>query len=197
VRAAILFALVLGACASPPEHRPEPAPAPQTVALPVDELPGLSNFAKVDDGLYRGAQPTSAGMGVLQSLGVQTIVNLRAVNSDRDEIAGEGFRYAHIACKAWHPEDEDVVRFLAIATDPANRPVFVHCEHGADRTGMMIAAYRVMEMGWTPEEAAAELPRFGFHTIWQGIRDRVLALNRDDLRRKVEAARRETLELVP
>jgi protein tyrosine/serine phosphatase len=67
--------------------------------------------------------------------------------------------------------------------------VFVHCQHGADRTGMMVAAYRVMEMGWTPEEAAAELPRFGFHPIWQGIRERVLAFDRDDLRRKVNGAR--------
>jgi tyrosine-protein phosphatase SIW14 len=222
---AILFALVLGACSSaagwsspastaaaeapeaPAAHATPAVPAapvepaaPATAAsilLPSDDHPGLSNFAKVDDGLYRGAQPTSAGMEVLQSLGVKTIVNLRALHSDRDEIQGLGFRYAHISCKAWHAEEEDVVRFLAIATDPANRPVFLHCEHGADRTGMMIAAYRVMVQGWTSDAAAAELPRFGFHTIWTGIRERVLRFDAEHLRSRVASARRETLEIVP
>ena len=187
-----LLLLGLAACAGTSAAAPE-----ESVLLPRDELPGLSNFAKIDDGLYRGAQPTSAGMEVLQSLGVKTIVNLRAVHSDRDEIEGKGFRHAHISCKAWHPEEGDVVRFLAIAMEPENRPVFVHCEHGADRTGMMIAAYRVVAQGWSPEDAAVELPRFGFHPIWTGIRSRVRSFDAEALRRQVAAARREALAIVP
>ena len=202
------LAFLLAACASPEPAMPAPEVAPSvapaeappvgtsTASLPIDEFPGLSNFARVDDGLYRGAQPTSAGMEVLQSLGVKTIVNLRSMHSDRDEMKGLGFRYAHIHCRAWDPEEEDVVRFLAIATDPANRPVFVHCQHGADRTGMMIAAYRVMVQGWSANDAAAELPRFGFHEIWTGIRERVGKFDAEGLRSKVTAARREELDLV-
>ena len=188
---ALAGALGFGACASTPI-----VALPEVVAVR-DDLPGLSNFAQVDAGLYRGAQPTAAGMEVLASLGVKTIVNLRTLHSDLDELEGKGFRHARIPCNAWHPEEEDVVRFLAIAADPANRPVFVHCEHGADRTGMMVAAYRVAAQGWSAEAAAAELPRFGFHPIWNGIRERVLAFDGEDLRRRVSQAERETLEIVP
>ncbi|MHC4325718.1 MAG: fused DSP-PTPase phosphatase/NAD kinase-like protein, partial [Planctomycetota bacterium] len=117
------------------------------------ELPGLPNFHKVSDDLYRGAQPTAEGMKQLEKLGVKTVVNLRSVHSDRDELEGTGLAYEHIKMTAWKTEDKDVVRFLKIVTDSNQTPVFVHCQHGADRTGMMNAVYRIAVQGWSKDQA--------------------------------------------
>jgi protein tyrosine/serine phosphatase len=152
------------------------------------ELPGCPNLHKVSEDLYRGAQPTAEGMKQLNKLGVRTVVNLRSFNSDRPEMerAGVEFNYEHIWMKAWHAEDEEVVRFLKIVADPAKRPVFVHCKHGADRTGTMCAIYRVAVQGWTRQAALREMTAggFGFHGLWQNLLRYVQDLDVDDLKRR-------------
>ena len=173
------------------EAQPAPKPAanaPATPLMPRNDLPGLNNFAKVSDALYRGAQPTAEGFAELKKMGIKTVVNLRQFHSDRSKLKGTELQYKHLYCKAWHPEDEDVIKFLKIVHDPANQPVFVHCQHGADRTGMMAAAYRIVEQGWKPEDAARELPNFGFHTIFPQVPAYVKALASGDMKEKVEHA---------
>lgn len=135
------------------------------------EKPGLPNFHKVTDTLYRGAQPSREGMRQLKQLGVKTVVNLRAFHSDRDEIGDTGLAREHIHFNTWHAEDKEVVRFLKIVTNTNNAPVFVHCMHGADRTGMMCAIYRVAVYGWTKDQAIEEMTQgdFGFHKEWQNL----------------------------
>ncbi len=165
------------------------APATRPVLTPRNDLAGLSNFAQVSPGLYRGAQPTSGGFATLKSMGIKTIVNLRADHDDTKLLAGTGLRYVHIPCRAWYPQEADVVAFLKLMQNAENLPVFVHCEHGADRTGMMVAAYRMVEQGWTAKEAMVELPRFGFHTVWQTIRWYLGGLDPEAMRKKIAAAR--------
>jgi hypothetical protein len=41
---------------------------------------GIGNFGKVDECLFRGAQPDAAGVKNLAKLGVKTIINLRMTN---------------------------------------------------------------------------------------------------------------------
>lgn len=73
--------------------------------------------------------------------------------------------------RAWDAKEEHVVRFLQIVTDKNRQPVFVHCEHGADRTGTLCAAYRVAVDGWTKQQAVDEMTQggFGFHSIWTNL----------------------------
>ncbi len=139
-------------------------------AEPID-LHGVPNLHKVSEHLYRSAQPTAEGMRNLKALGIKTIVNLRSFHSDRDEIGQTGLGYERMYMKAWHPEEEEVVRFLKIVTDPKRTPVLVHCQHGADRTGTMCAVYRLAIQGWTKEEAIKEMTEggFGFHSIWKNL----------------------------
>ncbi len=99
---------------------------------------------KVADEVYRGAQPTTQGFQELYKMGIKTVVNLRFRHSDLDELGKIGLAYIEIPMNAWHPKDEDVVKFLQIVTDPEKVPVFVHCQHGADRTGVMVASYRII-----------------------------------------------------
>jgi len=143
---------------------------PEKWAQPI-RMEGVPNLHKVTDNLYRSAQPTAEGMGNLKKMGVETIVNLRSFHTDRDEIGNTGLAYEHIYMKAWHPEEEEIVRFLQIVTHPEKGPVLVHCQHGADRTGTMCAVYRIAIQGWTREEAVKEMTEggFGFHEAWVNL----------------------------
>lgn len=170
-------------------------PAAQAAARPDKwaqplEMPGVPNLHKVSDQLYRSAQPTAAGLRNLKNLGIKTIVNLRSFHSDRDEIGDTGLAYAHIYMKAWHPEEEDIVRFLQIVTDPQRTPALVHCQHGADRTGAMVALYRIVVQGWTREEALREMldGGFGFHGIWENVIKWINRVNIEAIKNKVKMA---------
>ncbi|MEA3225273.1 MAG: dual specificity protein phosphatase family protein, partial [Planctomycetota bacterium] len=126
------------------------------------ELPGVPNLHRVSENLYRGAQPTAEGMKRLGKLGVKTVVNLRSTRSDRDEIEGTALTYEHISMTTWSPDPGNVTRFLKIATDGSRTPVFVHCRHGADRTGTMCAIYRIATEEWSKDEAIKEMTKGGF-----------------------------------
>lgn len=148
-------------------------------------LEGVPNLHQVSTNLYRSAQPTAQGMQSLKEKGVATVVNLRSFHSDRDHIGEAGLAYEHIYMKAWHPEREELVRFLQIVTDPKRTPVLVHCQHGADRTGTMCALYRVAVEGWTKEEAIREMTQggFGFHEVWGNLPSWIADLDVESIRR--------------
>jgi tyrosine-protein phosphatase SIW14 len=160
------IAIILIGVLAPTLGAAEPAAKP---AKPQDDLPGLKNFAVVSEALSRGAQPTAEGFAELKRRGVKTIVNLHWAHSDRELLAGTGLQYVEIPCLPWHPEQGDVLKFLKIVAEPKNQPVFVHCEQGADRTGTMVAVYRMLEQGWTSDDAVKELSNFHFHPIFGDV----------------------------
>jgi protein tyrosine phosphatase (PTP) superfamily phosphohydrolase (DUF442 family) len=162
-----------------------PANRPAHWAKPM-QMKGVLNLHRVSDTLYRSAQPSAEGMRNLKAMGIETIVNLRSFHSDRDEIGDTGLAYEHIYMKAWHPEEEEAVRFLQIVTDPKRTPVLVHCQHGADRTGAMCALYRVGVQGWSKEEALKEMTQggFGFHGIWDNLIQWINALDMEEIKKR-------------
>ena len=85
---------------------------------------------------------------------------------------------------AWNPKQEQVEAFLKIVTNPGNQPVFVHCQHGADRTGTMVAIYRVVIEDWETEKAIDEMRNgpFGFHEILSGLPEFIEKLDVETLR---------------
>jgi len=171
-------------------------PVARKLISPRNDILGLENFAQVSPTLYRSAQPTREGFEELKKLGIRTVINLRNVSSDRSELKGLGLGYLHIHFAPWHPEDEDVVKFLKVATDPRYQPILVHCQHGADRTGTMVAIYRVYVEGWSMEEAMQELPRFGFHSIWKNLKRYLENLDIEGLRNKVQKAATPAVEII-
>ena len=77
-----------------------------------------------------------------------------------------------------------------------NSSVFVHCQYGADRTGAAVAVYRVVVLGWTKDDAIAEMDKFGFHSIWSVLKKYVRNLDVPRLKAKIDAAPPPKVELV-
>jgi protein tyrosine/serine phosphatase len=153
-------------------------------------LRGVENVAELAPGFYRGGAPSAAGLDSLKSMGIKTVVNLRHYHGTTEEqrCRERGIDYVRIVLESSDaPNDEDVRRFLRVVTDPARRPVYVHCWRGKDRTGVMVAAYRLAVQGWPRDAALAEMDAFGFYRGWRDLRAYVEGL----------AARREAVWPLP
>lgn len=133
--------------------------------------PAVPNLHRVSPRLYRCAQPDAAGMQAIEALGIVTVINLRAFHNDQDELAGTKLLSEELSVKTWHIEDEDVIRVLRVCNDPAKQPVLIHCQHGADRTGVMCCMYRIVVEGWTKADAIREMTDggYGFWPHWTNI----------------------------
>ena len=126
----------------------------------------LPRFFKVSERFYRGAQPTADGFRRLKELGIKTIVNLREEDelekAEKEAVERLGLQYHNISLPGLsRPTDEQVARVMKIIDDPENGPVFVHCRRGADRTGTIVAVYRISNEGWTGDKALTEAKRYG------------------------------------
>jgi len=126
----------------------------------------------------------------LKAFGIKTVVNLRAWHSDKDKVAGTGLKSVRFETEPWHGDEEEVVRFLKVVTDTNDLPAFVHCERGADRTGMMCAMYRVVVCGWTKRAAIAEMKDggFGFSPVWGDLVKFVEKADVDKIKREAGLA---------
>jgi tyrosine-protein phosphatase SIW14 len=125
---------------------------------------GVPNLGEVSPTLYRGAQPTREGFRKLADMGIRIVVDLRErhLEVERRQVTKLGMRFVAIPWNCFHPEDTDMARFLRLLRDNRGKKVFVHCQTGDDRTGMMIAAYRMAEEGWTAAKAMNEMEAYGF-----------------------------------
>jgi len=153
---------------------------PAQWAIPI-KMTGVDNLHKINDGLYRSAQPTKEGMMNLERMGIKRIINLRSFHSDSDELKGTALLNDALSVKTWHIEDEDVIRVLRILRKKENGPFLIHCQHGADRTGVMSAMYRIVVQGWSKDEAIKEMVDggYGFHSMWSNIIQYVINVDVD------------------
>jgi protein tyrosine/serine phosphatase len=121
-----------------------------------------------------------------EKLGIKTVISLRAFHSDKDEAESTKLKMERIRFNTWHPEDNDVVRFLNLVTNPANGPFLIHCQHGADRTGTMVAIYRIAVQGWTKQDAIKEMTDggFGYHAMWKNLIQYLNKLDVEALKKK-------------
>jgi len=152
---------------------PVPAAAatrPASWAEPI-ELEGAPNLHRISPTLYRSEQPTALGMKNLEKLGIRTVINLRAFNDDEDEVEGTSLRIERVKILTWRIGDQHVVEVMRMLKKTENGPFLIHCQHGADRTGLMSAMYRMLEQGWTADDALKELVDggYGYHSMWKNI----------------------------
>lgn len=129
----------------------------------------IDNFGKVDDEYYRGAQPHGREYAELATLGVKTVIDLTR-DGRRDEegiVEHSGMAFVRIPLTTSdRPSDVAVTQFLSIVNDPARQPVYVHCQGGQHRTGVMTAVYRMTKYGWTEDRAYDEMKQYKFETLF-------------------------------
>jgi hypothetical protein len=128
-------------------------------------LKGVRNFGEVTPMLYRGGQPTPAGFRRLARMGIQIVVDTGRSKRDKRQIQRLGMRYVSLPWFCPFPKDAVFVRFMKLVRENPDKKIFVHCRLGDDRTGMMIASYRMGVQGWTAEEAMKEMQYFGYTTV--------------------------------
>jgi len=134
---------------------------------------GVPNAGKINDHLYRGAQPALSSFSALKSLGVTIVVNLRrehseTVEAERQQVEAAGLRFVGIPVGGFSaPTNQQIIQFLSIFRDHPEDTVFVHCHYGEDRTGVFVASYRMAIQHWPVEQALREMNSFGFHRHWQ------------------------------
>ncbi|MHB8527669.1 MAG: fused DSP-PTPase phosphatase/NAD kinase-like protein [Candidatus Acidiferrales bacterium] len=134
-------------------------------------LVGVPNFGEVTPTLYRGAQPSDKGFQSLAKMGIDVIVDFRgwSVDQEKHEAAERHIKLVLLSWDCRHPSDQIAARFLQILKENSGKKIFVHCYGGIDRTGTMIAVYRMAEQGWTEPEAMNEMRAFGYafmHHVW-------------------------------
>lgn len=162
----LLLAIVLGAqCSADSSIHP----AAWTAPLQVN---GVPNFHHVTENIYRGGQPTKEGFEGLEKLGIKTVVNLREHHSDEQLMRGRSFAYWYIPMNAESPNPERMEEALKILTDTRQYPIFVHCKYGADRTGAVMAIYRIKVQKWSREDAVREMVEggYGFHRMFRRLK---------------------------
>ena len=143
----------------------------------------LPNFQKVDDRVYRGAQPTDSGFKGLAERGIKTVVDLRDIgeHSQADEqkvVTDLGMRYVSIPMQGMStPKNDQVAAVLALFNDVTSGPVFVHCKRGADRTGTVIAVYRISHDGWENKRALSEAKSYGMSIFERAMQHYVTDYN--------------------
>ena len=140
--------------------------------------PELPRLQKVDERLYRSAQPRDGGIKRLHELGFKTIINLRGASertrAEEAEARALGLNYLTISLPNWgRPNDARVARILEVINAPESGRVLIHCRSGVDRTGMIVAIHRMHDEGWTSRDALAEAERNGMRKVQFWMRDYV------------------------
>jgi len=165
---------------------------PQNWAVPVLQS-SLPNLHRVTMGFYRAAQPTAAGFQQAEALGIRTVISLRQTVDDARLAVGTGLVLHRVPMKSRYVAElggskiVQVMRLLFHGLESG--PVLVHCHHGADRTGLIVALYRLIAQGWSRDAAIAELIEggYGFHPIWANIPRYVQSVDLADLKARIAA----------
>ena len=162
----------------------------------------LPNFHRVSDSVYRGGRPTEEGIKVLSRMGIKTIVDLESgffvketddVMREEDWARQAGIKFIKIPMHPFFaPDEAQVSSAYEALSNKDNQPVFVHCVRGSDRTGTVIASYRIFSEGWTFEKSFSEMKELGHRDIilfwWRDVIAKIFSRGKS----KVEAAPRKT-----
>jgi protein tyrosine/serine phosphatase len=201
VKKYVVLASLAFALTSTPSVTPAFAQKPATEAVdarpanwaqPV-EVAGVPNLSRVTPTFYRSAQPLKAGFpNIGPNTGIKTVVSLRAFHSDAKLAKSTDLKLVSVPINTWKINTKDVVQALAeIRRAEADGPVLLHCLHGADRTGLVTAMYRMIYQGWSKADAEAEMRKgnYGYHAVWGNIPRFIANADLADIKRRIDAVK--------
>ena len=143
---------------------------------------GVINLFAVEQNILRGGQPTAEGWSWLKSEGITDVIKLDTEGESSDAIAGSMGMTVHRFPIPWWQQvllrPPQSLLVAAVACIKGN--MFIHCEHGQDRTGLIVGCFRLSQ-GWTKSDAYAEMLEHGFHeNLLGGLKGRWNTQNPDD-----------------
>ena len=146
---------------------------------------GVPNFHQVDDRVFRGGQPSDDAWRSLAKLGVRTVIDLRRENEDNEHstsaeaqaVRAAGMQYVNIPMKGAPaaPSDDQIATVLSLLD--SNGRFFVHCKKGKDRTGTVIACYRIAHQPWSNNKALDEAKEHGIHWYEMGMKSYIVSFS--------------------
>ena len=180
----LLLLLFLASFAAVPALADQPA-RPAEWAKPTPSA-ALKNFFRLDDKVYRSAQPDRKGFEELKRLGIRNVLSFRDHHADDRDAKGLGLMLYRVKMEAGEISDEQVVDSLRIIRT-AKGPIVIHCWHGSDRTGLISAMYRILYQNWSKEEAIEELMKggYGYHSLYRNIPEYIRKVNIESIRQRV------------
>ena len=108
---------------------------------------------------------------------IHTIIDLRiehGLAKQEQKVAQSlGFTWINLPMGREAPTQKQVDTMLALLAKADSEPVFIHCQHGADRTGCMVGIYRVQVQGWTFAQAWTEMRKYGFKPFLSELKEAV------------------------
>lgn len=126
----------------------------------------IGNFEQINGSILRGGLPSDANLKLLAQAGVKTILDLRMEGggAEHEEIVVKslGMEYIHIPLGFTSPEHQDMVKAVKVLANSTDKPVFVHCRQGADRTGMVVGLYRRLAQSWDFNKTYSEMRKHHF-----------------------------------
>ena len=131
----------------------------------------IDRFNIVETGFYRGARPeTENQMKTLKAYRIKTILDVsdndEAFEIEKARAKKLGMKIIRVAMDGWNaPTDAQTAEVQALLNDKSLRPIYIHCKHGRERTGVMVGLYRVYTNDWKPEKAYKEMKDMGFRTL--------------------------------
>lgn len=133
------------------------------------QVPGVMNAASITANLYRGAQPTSDGYAELHKLGVDIVVDFRdetaEIKFDKKMVESQGMKFVSVPWKGDSlPTHDELITFFKLLHDNPDKKIFIHCEYGKDRTGVMSAIYRIAVQHWSADQSIAEMREFHYNS---------------------------------
>ena len=140
------------------------------LAAPICAQEAKPRLYRVDDNVYRGLQPTRQDIAGLASSGIRTVLDLRGALDhkgwEQQAVEAAGMRYIRVGMSGFFaPSNRQIDKILAVLQDPTLGPIFVHCRRGADRSGLVIACYRISHDNWTNAQAMVEARQQGFSRL--------------------------------
>lgn len=147
------------------------------------------NLYRIHDKLFRSSQPIEENVRMLQELGIKTVLSLRAFHSNEALLKNSGIQLIQVKIYTWNIKDKQVVAALrALKAAESHGPVLLHCQHGADRTGLISAMYRILYQNWSREQALEELRKggYGHHSMWKNIPKYLRTVDIEKIRALVE-----------
>ena len=179
----IALLLLLSPVLNAAEQAPRPARWAQSVPAK-----HLKNFYKLDDKVYRSAQPDEKGFQEMEAMGVRTVLSFRNYHSDNEEAEGRGIKLLQIKMEAGEIETSQVIDALRIIKD-SDGPIVIHCWHGSDRTGLISAMYRIVFQGWSKDDAIDELMHggYGYHSLYKNIPEYIRNVDIEEVKKGVNA----------